>query len=203
MKKLITILLFSISILFASANDYTYLSFNESMQIKNASDFILKTQGKLYTESEANDLAFTIWNETASTELEYEYVMAIIMTESRFNYKARSWCGAIGLMQIMPNTFVSIAKKNGLDYKHSDIYDIEKNIEIGIKYLDYLHQRYGKRDLISAGYNGGPGNANKWKKGQFNSIPKETKNYVKKVNEHREYFIFKLNDFDGHSDILG
>lgn len=203
MKKLITILLFSVSVLFASINDYNYLSFNESLQIKNATDFILETQKTLYTEAEANDLAFTIWTETARTELEYEYVMAIIMTESRFNYKARSWCGAIGLMQIMPSTFMSIAKKNGLDYTRSDIYDIGKNIEIGVKYLDYLHQRYGHTDLISAGYNGGPGNANRWKKGQFDSIPNETKNYVKKVNEHRKYFIFKLNEYEELPNITG
>lgn len=196
MKKLIIFLLLTLNISFASITDYNYLTFAESLQIKNAGEFIYKTQQNLYTEQEADNIAYTIWDLTSQTNLGYEYVMAIIMTESRFNYKARSWCGAVGLMQIMPNTFVSVAKKNGLNYSLSDIYDIEKNIEVGIKYLDYLHNKYGRHDLVSAGYNGGPGNANKIVKDKYDSVPNETKDYIKKVKKHHEYFIFKLNEQD-------
>lgn len=202
MKKIIITILFLVAFCF-SATNYNYLSYNDGLQVKNATDFILEIQPKMYTSTEATDIALNIWEAANASSLEYEYIMAIVMTESRFNYKARSWCGAIGLMQIMPNTFVSIAKKNGLNYKYNDIYDVKKNIEIGVLYLDYLNQKYGDKDLVSAGYNGGPGAANKWKKEQFNRVPKETKKYVKKVNEHHEYFIFKLNENSENSEITG
>lgn len=202
MKKIITTILFLVAFCF-SATNYNYLSYNDGLQVKNATDFILEIQPKMYTPTEATDIALNIWEAANASSLEYEYIMAIVMTESRFNYKARSWCGAIGLMQIMPNTFVSVAKKNGLNYKYNDIYDVKKNIEIGVLYLDYLNQKYGDKDLVSAGYNGGPGAANKWKKEQFNRVPKETKKYVKKVNEHHEYFIFKLNENLENSEITG
>lgn len=202
MKKIITTILFLVAFCF-SATNYNYLSYNDGLQVKNATDFILEIQPKMYTPTEATDIALNIWEAANASSLEYEYIMAIVMTESRFNYKARSWCGAIGLMQIMPNTFVSVAKKNGLNYKYNDIYDVKKNIEIGVLYLDYLNQKYGDKDLVSAGYNGGPGAANKWKKEQFNRVPKETKKYVKKVNEHHEYFIFKLNENSENSEITG
>lgn len=193
MKKIIAIFLFLITFTFAST-DYNYLTFTESLQIKNAADFIIQTQPKLYDDKKATDLAIHLWETANETELDYEYVMAIVMTESRFNYNARSWCGAVGLMQIMPKTFLSVSKKNGLNYSYNDIYDLKKNVRVGILYLDYLNRRYGHLDLVSAGYNGGPGTANKWKKEQFNKVPNETKNYVKKVNEHHKYFIFKLNE---------
>lgn len=193
MKKIITTILFLVAFCFSAAN-YNYLTFNDGLQIKNAADFILKTQPNIYKEADAMELAFHIWESATNVDLEYEYVMAIVMTESRFDYKARSYCGAIGLMQIMPSTFMSIVKKNNLGYTKNDIYDIKKNIEVGTLYLDYLNKKYSSLDLISAGYNGGIRAANRWKKSQFDLIPDETKSYVKKVNNHRNYFIFKLNN---------
>ena len=194
MKKFLTIILAAISLSFASYGEtpYTwdYVSHMEEMSIQAASANILETN-KNYTAEEADKLARLVFFGTKDSPLEFSYVLAIMKTESRFNPNARSYCGAMGLMQIMPNTFVSVAKKNDLPYSRSDAWDIEKNIKIGVLYLESLYERYGKLDYVSAGYNGGPGTANRYIKreaGHSVSVPQQTLAYVKKVKKyHNEY----------------
>ncbi|MBR1461291.1 lytic transglycosylase domain-containing protein [bacterium] len=97
-------------------------------------------------------------------------ILAIMYNESRFNPKAKSHCGAMGLMQLMPAT----AKHYGA----ADPYNMEQNIFAGTKFIAELSKRYkGNITLIAAAYNAGPGNVK-------NSVPKkrETQTYVARVN---------------------
>lgn len=76
-----------------------------------------------------------------------EWLMkAIIHVESGWNPYARSWLGAMGLMQIMPET----ARWLGFNPDH--LYDIETNLEAGAKYLSYLIRKYRGNiwDAVSA-----------------------------------------------------
>ena len=98
-------------------------------------------------------------------------VRAVIKVESANNPNALSNKGAMGLMQLMPQT----AKMLGVN----DAWDPEQNIRGGVKYLSQLTDRFnGDIVKVLAGYNAGPGRVD-----QFNGVPPyaETQNYVKKV----------------------
>jgi soluble lytic murein transglycosylase-like protein len=98
-------------------------------------------------------------------------VHAIVKVESDFNPFAISRKGAMGLMQLMPQT-ASVMQVR-------DSFSPHENIEGGVKYLRYLLDRYeGNLSLALAAYNAGETSVKKW-----GTIPpfKETQDYVKKV----------------------
>ena len=116
-------------------------------------------------------------------------VIGLMRQESRFEAQIRSSSGAIGLMQIMPDTGSWIASKKGISNYNLD--KPEDNINFGTWYLDYTHSRYANNSMLAvASYNAGPGAVAQWveEKGvgdpdEFvNNIPyDETRDYVSKV----------------------
>ena len=124
-------------------------------------------------------------------------VYAVIKTESDFQSGAVSDAGAVGLMQMMPDTFnwLTTLTKEKLD--KGLLYDPETNIKYGTYYLSYLYLKYGSWDTVYAAYNAGEGNVDDWlgdaleadgaKK--LESIPfEETEDYVKRVNKAVEIY---------------
>ena len=70
-------------------------------------------------------------------------IAAIIKNESNFNHKAVSKVGAVGLMQIMPETGRWIAEQMGLDsYKDTDLYQTRINIRMGCWYVGELDHEF-------------------------------------------------------------
>ena len=126
-------------------------------------------------------------------------VLSVIRQESEFFRAAKSRTGALGLMQLMPNTAKEVAGKLKIKYQKSKlITDENYNIRLGSYYLKYLLKRYeGSKVLTLAAYNAGPANLKKWlsnmgdprKKGidplvWIELIPyPETRNYIKRVLE--------------------
>lgn len=192
MNKFIMCICLIASMVFAEHQNYNYMTFQENKRIAIARDIIMETQRNV-SESVASEIAFHLYDAALNIDIEYEYALAVMMVESRFKISAKSPCGAKGLMQIMPSTFLSVAKKHSLDYSTNDMYDIHKNITVGVLYLKMLQDKYGSYDLMSAGYNGGPVVANNWKNARYHAVPNETKKYVNKVRKYHEYYTLRLN----------
>lgn len=117
-------------------------------------------------------------------DVDPSFASAIIFSESRFNSESISRVGARGLMQIMPETGRSIAGQLGeSDYSVSKLDDPETNIRYGIWYIKDLLNRYDQdEEAALAGYNGGPGVANRYVISRSAaSIPHETAGYIKTV----------------------
>lgn len=113
-------------------------------------------------------------------------VMSVVRVESSFSKSARSRRGAVGLMQLMPDTALEMAEKVGRDVSVEDLTDPEVNIHLGIHYLSLLREEF-EEDLVSvlAAYNAGPSHVRKWRKEgplKQEKIPfRETRVFVKKV----------------------
>jgi soluble lytic murein transglycosylase len=118
---------------------------------------------------------------------------ALVRQESMFRADARSRVGASGLSQVMPATGRWLAPTVGIrNYEDRLLLVPEVNVRMGARYLADLMRRYdGARDLALAGYNAGPGRADRWRRelghahdvdGFRERIPfDETRHYVKIV----------------------
>lgn len=127
-------------------------------------------------------------------------VMAIIRAESKFNPYAESKKGAVGLMQLMPDTAKWVAGQMNLEYSSEKLFEPEFNIAVGCWYLSSLISQYGGMDHLAvalAAYNGGRTNVNKWLQekiwdgsiSDLDSIPFfETKEYVRIVLKNYEIY---------------
>jgi soluble lytic murein transglycosylase len=111
-------------------------------------------------------------------------VAAVIYQESKFRTSAKSSSGAIGLMQLTPETARGIAiRTHGSKFHTADLYDAEINIRYGSWYLANLFHKYGSERLVLAAYNAGQGNVDHWRaNGESIQFP-ETRAYVARV-EH-------------------
>ena len=134
-------------------------------------------------------------------DVEENLIYAVIKAESNFESQAVSNRDAIGLMQIVEETAIDVAKKNNIDIDteniEEEILDIDNNINIGTKYLSTLLTQYGNIEVALAAYNAGIGTVNNWIEKQviqadgsdIENIPyKETNNYVRKIL--RDYRIY-------------
>nr|WP_236614604.1 lytic transglycosylase domain-containing protein [Sporomusa ovata] len=133
-------------------------------------------------------------------ELDPFLVTGVIRTESKFISEARSPKGALGLMQIMPETGRWIAEQLGeTEYMTADLIDPDLNIRFGSWYLASLKKEFGGNEvLILAAYNGGRGNVKQWIErygwskdfDDIQQIPfKETREYVEKVMFSKKRYI--------------
>lgn len=119
-----------------------------------------------------------------SYELDRWLVYAVIKVESDFVPDAVSNAGAVGLMQLMPDTAEWIAWRRQEEYFPGNLTMPEYNIDMGCYLLSYLLDYYdGDIDLAVAAYNAGSGKVDEWiASGEIEDIPyPETKAYVEKV----------------------
>ncbi|MBP7609313.1 MAG: lytic transglycosylase domain-containing protein [Steroidobacteraceae bacterium] len=132
------------------------------------------------------------------TGLPKELIYAIIRQESLFRADAASSAGAIGLMQLLPETARLTARRAGLpEPTRSQLTKPTVNIPLGSEFLASLVQRFeGETALAAAGYNAGPNAARRWRPAApmdldvwVENIPfNETRAYVQRVAWHALVF---------------
>ncbi|MBI3377626.1 MAG: transglycosylase SLT domain-containing protein [Nitrospirae bacterium] len=126
-------------------------------------------------------------------------ILSIMREESRFDTQARSQAGALGLMQLMPQTAYAIDKKVNLNIKSQEnIFDIKANISLGSYYITSLLKEFGSLPPAIAAYNAGEDVVRRWQKaGNYKSLDEfiedipyeETKNYTKRIiTTYFEYY---------------
>jgi soluble lytic murein transglycosylase-like protein len=132
----------------------------------------IKTPSNSYSPSYYNKRDY--WKIAEETAKKYsvdpELVKRIIEVESGWNSYAISRRGAMGLMQIMPETARQLGLRNP--------YDPEENIDAGVRYLKYLLRKFRDLRLALAAYNAGPTVVE-----QYGGVPPygETRRYVKSI----------------------
>lgn len=164
MKKIILFMVFVISSISFSIN-------NEAMV-----DYIIKSSGGKTSRSDAQIIINTVSRVSKQYNFPESYIYGIIETESNFRNLKANRADARGVMQVTPKTSAAEVGCTG------NLYNIEYNIECGVKYFDWMRKNakhYGINNLsdLAAAYNCGPGC---FKSGRWKNIT-ETTNYIKKV----------------------
>ena len=154
----------------------------------------------------------TLENYSSRWKVDKFLAVAVMKVESNFSEEAHSQSGAVGLMQIMPETAAWIAYQLGEepDKVAEDINNLrepETNIRYGTWYLAELKDEFKGNDVLAlAAYNAGRGNVHDWIEknnwsenfSDVNKIPyAETRDYVKRVLHCREKYaeLYSTNDF--------
>ena len=122
------------------------------------------------------------------------FIMALVKVESSFRKSARSPRGAIGLMQLMPDTAREMAVRTRLgdNVPLEQLEEPETNLRLGVHYLSLLREEFDA-DMVAilAAYNAGPANAREWRgRGALTAdqIPfPETKQFVTKVLDTQQW----------------
>lgn len=157
-------------------NFSTYLE-EEEKQLEPVQKQLEPAEKVVVQDEELKD----IFQEAADTyHVPVSLLTAMAKQESNFRSDATSSSGAMGIMQLMPNTAAALGCENP--------YDARENIMAGAKYISQLLGKYNNNvSLALAAYNAGSGNVDK-----YQGIPpfEETQNYVEKVTGY-------MNNGDG------
>lgn len=141
----------------------------EAVSADNGTEAVSETISReAAVPSDCNGLDAIFEEAAANYNLPVELLKALAKVESNFNPTAVSSAGAMGVMQLMPNT----AKGLGV----TDPFDARQNIMGGAQYLRNQLNRFGDLRMALAAYNTGPGNVVK-----YGGVPSYTERYVNKV----------------------
>ena len=144
--------------------------------------FILRFSNSM-NSTEARKLASLIIDECDKYDLDPYLILAVIQVESEFTPKAVSVKGAVGLMQVMPDTGKFLAKQLGISYRgNKTLYDPFINVRLGIHYLSFLADRFDSTENALAAYNYGP-----TKYESTLRLSKTQPKYVKKVLDFKDF----------------
>lgn len=135
-------------------------------------------------------------------------VLGVTRQESGFDPGVRSGADARGMMQLLPSTAAIVARRMGVGYSASMLYEPDYNMRLGSSYLGQMVNQFsGSYVMAAAGYNAGPGRPAQWvnmcgdpRAGStdpldfIECIPfSETRNYVMRVLENMTVYRAKMN----------
>lgn len=124
-------------------------------------------------------------------------IASVINVESGFRKEIVSSKGAVGLMQIMPQTAEWICSKNGIDFNNVNLKDENTSIKLGSQYLQILTSSFNDLDSAICAYNAGPTKVKSWLSNEeyskdgvkLDKIPyKETSEYLNKVKKNLRHY---------------
>ena len=139
----------------------------------------------------------------AKYQLDPGWVYALIRSESAFNETAKSPAGALGLMQVMPQTGKEVARSIGWKkYNKNDLLTARNNVSIGSAYLKQMLKKFNENKVLAtAAYNAGPHRVIKWMPKSeciepdiwIEKIPfNETRKYVRRVLFYASIYDWRL-----------
>ncbi len=147
---------------------------------------------------------------TADIEVEPALLYALVRQESEFNFRAKSWVGARGLMQFMPRTAKAVARQfKQRGHKDELLFNPKYNLMLGNAHLSDLVQEYrGSYIMTLCAYNAGGPRVSQWVKAfgdprlpsvdpidWVERIPfKETRQYVKKILTSAQIYRARFED---------
>lgn len=186
-----------------------------SRKLQDIGDFrkSIALASRLQWGGEMTDILYPLAYWPAVSEAARQYMidpfvlLSLIREESRFDPRASSPAGALGLMQIMPGTAYIFDKKLGMGISGREgIQDVRANIALGSFYLNQLLREFGDLPSALAAYNAGEEKVRAWlKKGNYKSpdefiedVPyDETRNYIKRILVSYASYIEAYPDADG------
>lgn len=119
-----------------------------AVSAKSLTEYIMNCNHS-YNETTANELLNIIHKKSAVYGVDEKLIIAIMQVESNFKSDAVSKAGAIGMMQIMPSTAA------GYGLSKEDLYDVDKNIGFGTRYIKLLLKKYDDVEKALVAYNEG------------------------------------------------
>lgn len=147
---------------------------------------------------------------SGKSAIEAPLALAMVRQESAFNPRATSGSGAHGLMQLLPRTAYTVARRLNVRYSRSRLTsDYRYNLRLGQAYIAGLLKKYdGSYVLALAAYNAGPSQTNKWIRDNGDPRDKsidvidwiemipfdETRNYIQRVLENLQVYRRRLAD---------
>ena len=129
------------------------------------------------------------------------WIFGVMRRESAYIRDIKSGAGAIGLMQLMPNTAKYVAKLQGDKNWRGDLTDASTNINFGAFYLRHVMDKFDDHQVLAtASYNAGPHRINKWLEDRsldadiwIDTIPfTETRRYVRAVLAYAAIYEYHL-----------
>ncbi len=130
--------------------------------------------------------------------VEKELIYAIIKCESGFDEHAHSHAGAIGLMQLMPETFEWLQTyTHNSKLNESELKNPKINIMYGTLLISILRKKYISDEIVLSSYNAGESVVKRWLSDKkvsadgikFDNIPyKETRDYISRVKTTKKLY---------------
>ncbi len=137
-----------------------------------------------YPASKAGHLARHVRTVAKRYRFDPSFILAVVEAESGFHSSVVSHMGAIGLMQVLPDTARDVARSLRMPFRGpKDLMDPFYNLTVGVAYLAFLRDRYqGSHELFLSAYNAGLGTVDRFLDEQkFHRL--KTRHYVEKIRK--------------------